>query len=222
MRNDDAPLPSGKFTGDRISGTVCPSVATSNRAAATGVATEPTIASTLPPVTKRRAFLTPGVGSAASSSTITWSFVPATAVDRQSMPLLVGIPSAEVGIPNAEVGPGDGRHQRFGDQPVGRAHVGDARHADQARHASRTAPDHGAVQHRDDRHAAELDLLERGMPGARVQHASAQLKDRILFGSDYALITPERWTRDFAEVGFKDDVRPLILKRNAKHLLGLV
>ena len=147
------------------------------------------------------------------------------------MPLLVGIPSAEVGIPNAEVGipnaevgPGDGRQQRFADQPVGRVRVGDARHADQARHAGRTATavDHGAVQHSDDRHAAELDLLERGMPGARVQHARAQLKDRILFGSDYPLITPDRWTRDFAEVGFKDDVLPLILKRNAKHLLGLV
>jgi predicted TIM-barrel fold metal-dependent hydrolase len=27
--------------------------------------------------------------------------------------------------------------------------------------------------------------------------------------------------KDFAEVAFKDDVRPLILKENAKRLLGL-
>jgi len=28
------------------------------------------------------------------------------------------------------------------------------------------------------------------------------LKDRILFGSDYPLITPERWMKDFEEAGF--------------------
>ena len=38
------------------------------------------------------------------------------------------------------------------------------------------AADHRAVQHRDHRHAAELDLLERGVPRARVQHASATLR----------------------------------------------
>ena len=33
------------------------------------------------------------------------------------------------------------------------------------------AADHGAVQHRDHRHPAELDLVERRMPGARMQDA---------------------------------------------------
>ena len=55
-----------------------------------------------------------------------------------------------------------------------------------------------------------------------LQYANTQLKDRILFGSDYPLITPDRWMKDFAEVGFKDEVRPLTLKENAKRLLGLV
>jgi predicted TIM-barrel fold metal-dependent hydrolase len=47
------------------------------------------------------------------------------------------------------------------------------------------------------------------------------LRDRVLFGSDYPLITPDRWLSDFAEVGFKEEVRPLVLKDNAARLLGL-
>jgi len=43
----------------------------------------------------------------------------------------------------------------------------------------------------------------------------------MLFGSDYPLITPDRWMKDFAEAAFRDDVRPLILKENAVRLFGL-
>jgi predicted TIM-barrel fold metal-dependent hydrolase len=43
----------------------------------------------------------------------------------------------------------------------------------------------------------------------------------MLFGSDFPLITPERWFADFEKVGFKDEVKPLILKQNAIDLLGL-
>mgnify|MGYP000149905634 CR=1 FL=1 len=59
-------------------------------------------------------------------------------------------------------------------------------------------------------------------PPQLVQYANTLLKDRMLFGSDYPLITPERWMADFDEAGFKDKVKPLILKENAKRLLGLV
>ena len=54
-----------------------------------------------------------------------------------------------------------------------------------------------------------------------MQYANPLLKDRILFGSDFPLITPDRWLKDFEEAGFKDDVKPLILKENAKRLLKL-
>ena len=37
----------------------------------------------------------------------------------------------------------------------------------------------------------------------------------------YPLITPDRWMKDFAEAGFKPEVRPLILKENAVRLLRL-
>ena len=46
------------------------------------------------------------------------------------------------------------------------------------------------------------------------------LKHQVLFGSDFPLITPERWLRDFEQAGFRDEVKPLILKENAVRLLG--
>lgn len=54
-----------------------------------------------------------------------------------------------------------------------------------------------------------------------VRYANALLRDRVLFGSDYPLITPDRWLADFAEADFKDEVRPLILNENAARMLGL-
>ena len=38
---------------------------------------------------------------------------------------------------------------------------------------------------------------------------------------DPALITPDRWMKDFEEAGFKLEVMPGILKDNAVRLLGL-
>jgi predicted TIM-barrel fold metal-dependent hydrolase len=43
----------------------------------------------------------------------------------------------------------------------------------------------------------------------------------MLFGSDFPLITPERWMKDFDEAGFRHEVKPLIFKDNAVRLLGL-
>jgi predicted TIM-barrel fold metal-dependent hydrolase len=58
-------------------------------------------------------------------------------------------------------------------------------------------------------------------PPQLVRYANTQLRDRVLFGSDYPMITPERWLADFEQADFKDEVRPLILKQNAARLLGL-
>jgi predicted TIM-barrel fold metal-dependent hydrolase len=54
-----------------------------------------------------------------------------------------------------------------------------------------------------------------------VQYANSQLKTKVLFGSDFPLLTPDRWLADFEQAPFKDEVRPLILKENAARLLGL-
>ena len=59
-------------------------------------------------------------------------------------------------------------------------------------------------------------------PPQLVQHANGQLKRKMLFGSDFPLISPDRWIKDFKEAGFKPEVHDLILKRNAMDVLGLV
>jgi len=58
-------------------------------------------------------------------------------------------------------------------------------------------------------------------PKQLVQYANTLLRDRVLFGSDFPLITPDRWLADFEEAGFRDEVKPLILKQNAMRLLRL-
>jgi predicted TIM-barrel fold metal-dependent hydrolase len=47
------------------------------------------------------------------------------------------------------------------------------------------------------------------------------LKKKVLFGSDFPAITPDRWLKDFAALPIKDEVRPLVLKENAARLFGL-
>jgi hypothetical protein len=54
-----------------------------------------------------------------------------------------------------------------------------------------------------------------------VQYANTLLKHKVLFGSDYPWITPDRWLTDFAKIDIRDEVRPLVLKANAVRLLGL-
>jgi predicted TIM-barrel fold metal-dependent hydrolase len=54
-----------------------------------------------------------------------------------------------------------------------------------------------------------------------VQYANTLLKHKVLFGSDYPWITPDRWLSDFEKIDIRDDVRPLILKQNAARLFGL-
>ena len=58
-------------------------------------------------------------------------------------------------------------------------------------------------------------------PPQLVQYANGQLKHKMLFGSDYPLITPDRWIKDFREAGFKPEVHDLILKQNAIKALRL-
>lgn len=58
-------------------------------------------------------------------------------------------------------------------------------------------------------------------PKQLIQYANTMLKKRMLFGTDFPLITPERWMADFEVAGFKEEVKPLIFKENAIRMLGL-
>ena len=59
-------------------------------------------------------------------------------------------------------------------------------------------------------------------PKILVQYCNTLLKKKVLFGSDWPMISPERWLSDFDKIEIKDEVRPLILKENAARLLKLV
>jgi predicted TIM-barrel fold metal-dependent hydrolase len=55
-----------------------------------------------------------------------------------------------------------------------------------------------------------------------MDEARTRLQDRIMFGSDYPFIMPERWLKDFDTLeGFSPDVRQKILHDNAAKILKL-
>jgi hypothetical protein len=54
-----------------------------------------------------------------------------------------------------------------------------------------------------------------------VRYANTLIKDKVLFGSDFPVITPDRWLADFDKIDIRPEVKPLILKGNAAKLLGL-
>jgi hypothetical protein len=58
-------------------------------------------------------------------------------------------------------------------------------------------------------------------PPQLVHAANTLLRNKVLFGSDYPLIRPERWIADFAKLEIRDEVKPLIMKQNAIRALGL-
>ena len=58
-------------------------------------------------------------------------------------------------------------------------------------------------------------------PPILVQYINTLLKDKMLFGSDYPVISPERWMADFQKLEIKPEVRPLVMKMNAAKLLRL-
>jgi uncharacterized protein len=59
-------------------------------------------------------------------------------------------------------------------------------------------------------------------PPQLVRAANSLLKRKVLFGSDFPVLTPDRWLADFAKLEIKDEVRPLILKDNAVRMLKLL
>jgi uncharacterized protein len=58
-------------------------------------------------------------------------------------------------------------------------------------------------------------------PENLIRYTNTQLKRKMLFGSDFPLITPDRWLSEFERLPIKDEVRPLVLKQNAARLFKL-
>jgi hypothetical protein len=58
-------------------------------------------------------------------------------------------------------------------------------------------------------------------PEILVRYTNTLLREKMLFGSDFPLITPDRWLADFEALAIRDEVRPLVLKQNAARLLAL-
>jgi len=58
-------------------------------------------------------------------------------------------------------------------------------------------------------------------PPQLVRQARTLLRDKVLFGSDFPVITPDRWLADFDQLELDETVRRQILRDNAVRLLGL-
>ena len=54
-----------------------------------------------------------------------------------------------------------------------------------------------------------------------IQYANTLLKNKMLFGTDFPVLTPERWMADLEKVAIRDEVKPGIFKDNAAKLFGL-
>jgi len=70
-----------------------------------------------------------------------------------------------------------------------------------------------------------IDDVAADFPDMKVvlahQYANGPLKAKMMFGSDFPLIHPDKWLEAAQQVGFKPEVLPRIMKDNAARLLGL-
>lgn len=58
-------------------------------------------------------------------------------------------------------------------------------------------------------------------PPQLVAAMTGSLRHQVIFGSDFPLITPDRWLADFATLDIPEETVSLILKENAMALLGI-
>ena len=50
---------------------------------------------------------------------------------------------------------------------------------------------------------------------------TVDVKDKVLFGTDFPMLTPERWRGDLERTAIRDEIKPALYQHNAARLLGL-
>lgn len=58
-------------------------------------------------------------------------------------------------------------------------------------------------------------------PDILIRYTNSILKHKILFGSDWPVIKPDRWIEEFNKLDIKPEVMPLVMKENARRLLKI-
>ena len=58
-------------------------------------------------------------------------------------------------------------------------------------------------------------------PESIIQNANTLVQDKVFFGSDFPVLSPERWLAEFAALPIKESVRPKILLHNAAKFLDI-
>lgn len=64
--------------------------------------------------------------------------------------------------------------------------------------------------------------LPKYFPPALVRQLGTLLRTKALFGSDYPVLTPDRWMSSFAELGVREEAHHDLFVGNAARVLGLV
>jgi hypothetical protein len=66
--------------------------------------------------------------------------------------------------------------------------------------------------------------VNREHPARQVAPAtgySSRIRSNIHLGKHWPVITPDRWLSDFAKLEIREEIRPKVLKANARRLLGI-
>ena len=63
--------------------------------------------------------------------------------------------------------------------------------------------------------------LPRYIPKELIHESITRLNDKILFGSDYPFITPERWLKDWKKLDVSEELEENIFLNNASKILGI-
>jgi hypothetical protein len=77
------------------------------------------------------------------------------------------------------------------------------------------------LRHKDNVYMDLSGWAPKYFPESVVHNANTLIQDKVFFGTDFPMLTPERWLKEFAELPIKETVRPKILLHNAARFLGI-